>query len=46
MIPRYSRNEIKQIWEPENKFRIWLNIEIVICEALENMQRIISKKYK
>ena len=34
MIPRYSRNKISKIWEPENKFKIWLKIEILICEAL------------
>ena len=37
MIPRYSRKEIRKIWEPENKFKIWLDIEISICEALEKI---------
>ncbi len=37
MIPRYSRKEIRKIWEPENKFKIWLDIEIAICEALEKI---------
>lgn len=32
MIPRYSRKEISDIWELENKFRIWLDIEIAVCE--------------
>ena len=27
MIPRYSRPEMAAIWEPENRFRIWLDIE-------------------
>ena len=27
MIPRYSRPEMVAIWEPENKFRIWFEIE-------------------
>jgi hypothetical protein len=27
MIPRYSRPEMVKIWEPENRFRIWLEIE-------------------
>ena len=27
MIPRYSRPEMTAIWEPENRFRIWLEIE-------------------
>jgi adenylosuccinate lyase len=33
MIDRYSRKEISRIWELENKFRIWLDIEIAVCEA-------------
>ena len=32
MIERYSRDEIARIWELENKFRIWLDIEIAVCE--------------
>ena len=31
------KKEIRKIWEPENKFKIWLDIEIAICEALEKM---------
>ncbi len=33
MIPRYSRAGMARIWEPENKFRIWLEIEAAACEA-------------
>ncbi len=33
MIPRYTRHEMAKIWEPENKFRKWLDIEIAACEA-------------
>ncbi len=33
MIPRYSRPEMAAIWEPENKFRIWLEIETLATEA-------------
>nr|HPN14482.1 lyase family protein [Spirochaetota bacterium] len=32
MIDRYSRKEISRIWDLENKFRIWLDIEIAVCE--------------
>ena len=32
MIPRYTRQEMAQIWEPENRFRIWLEIETLACE--------------
>ena len=33
MIPRYSRHEMVRIWEPENKFRIWFEIEAHACDA-------------
>ena len=34
MIPRYSLPEMATIWEPENKFKIWLEVEVLACEAL------------
>ncbi|HON16607.1 MAG TPA: adenylosuccinate lyase [Spirochaetota bacterium] len=33
MIERYSRKEMADIWELETKFRIWLDIEIAVCEV-------------
>jgi adenylosuccinate lyase len=33
MIRRYSRAVMRQIWTDENKFSIWLRIEILACEA-------------
>lgn len=33
MIPRYSRPEMVSIWEPEEKFRIWFEIEAHACDA-------------
>jgi adenylosuccinate lyase len=35
MIPRYTRPEVGKIFEPENKFRIWLEIETLAAEAME-----------
>ncbi len=35
MIPRYTRKEMAQIWEPLNKFKIWLDIEIHAAQAME-----------
>ncbi|MEE8172885.1 MAG: adenylosuccinate lyase, partial [Alphaproteobacteria bacterium] len=32
MIPRYSRAEMSAIWQPENRFRIWLDIELYALE--------------
>ena len=33
MIPRYTRPDMGRIWEDQNKFSIWLEIEILACEA-------------
>ncbi|MBS1514198.1 MAG: adenylosuccinate lyase [Bacteroidetes bacterium] len=33
MIPRYSRKEISDIWSDESRFNIWLQIEVLACEA-------------
>ncbi len=32
MIPRYSRPAMTAIWEPESRFRIWLDIELYALE--------------
>ncbi len=46
MIPRYTRPEMGKIWEPENKFRIWLRIEVLACEAWANLDQIPRKALK
>jgi len=33
MIPRYTRPEMARIWDPENRFRIWFEIEAHACDA-------------
>ena len=35
MIPRYTRPEMAAIWSPESKFGIWLEIETLAAEAME-----------
>ncbi len=37
MIPRYSRPEMVQIWEPETKFRIWFELEAHACDAMADL---------
>jgi adenylosuccinate lyase len=37
MIPRYSRPEMTAIWEPENRFRIWFEIEAHACDAMAEL---------
>ena len=34
MIPRYSRPEMTAIWSPENRYRIWWQIEVFAAEAM------------
>ncbi len=53
MIDRYSRKELKSIWSEENKYKIWLNIEIAAAEAMEKyklipkgVSSIVKKKAK
>ncbi len=38
MISRYSRKELVNIWSEENKYKIWLNVEIAAAEAMEKYQ--------
>lgn len=33
MIPRYSREAMARIWDMQNKFEIWKEIEVLACEA-------------
>lgn len=37
MIPRYTRPEMAAIWADENRFSIWLKIELLACEALHKL---------
>lgn len=34
MIDRYSRPDMKALWEPARKYETWLRIELLACEAL------------
>ncbi|MBN1633760.1 MAG: adenylosuccinate lyase [Ignavibacteria bacterium] len=46
MIPRYSRKEMSEIWSDENKFKIWLDIEILACEAQNKLGLIPDSSFK
>ena len=37
MIPRYTRPQMAAIWAPENRFRIWFEIEAHACEAMAGL---------
>ncbi|MBI5632598.1 MAG: adenylosuccinate lyase [Nitrospirae bacterium] len=40
MIERYTRKEMGRLWEPENRFRKWLDVEIAACEAWADLGKI------
>ena len=42
MIERYTRKQIKQIWDDYNRYSIWLDIELAAAEAMEKL-KIIPK---
>lgn len=33
MIDRYTRPVMRDLWSLENKFRVWLEVELAVCEA-------------
>jgi len=40
MIKRYSRKELTDIWSEENKYKIWLDVEVAAAEAMEKLGHI------
>jgi adenylosuccinate lyase len=49
MIERYSRKEIKSIWDDYNKYSLWLDIELAAAESMEKLKIIpkgVVKKVK
>ena len=40
MIDRYSREEIKKIWDLKEKFTYYLKVELAVCEAYSRLERI------
>ncbi|OGO18413.1 MAG: adenylosuccinate lyase [Chloroflexi bacterium RBG_16_48_7] len=40
MIERYSRPQMKKVWSEQNKFDLWLKVEIAACEAWAELGKI------
>ena len=40
MIKRYSRKELIDIWSEENKYKIWLEVEVAAAQAMEKLGQI------
>ena len=38
MIERYSRKEMKNIWDDYNKYSLWLDIELAAAESMEKLK--------
>jgi adenylosuccinate lyase len=43
MIERYTRKEMGRLWEPQNRFQKWLDVEIAACEAWAELGKIPKK---
>ena len=46
MIPRYSLPEMDKIWSDEARFTHWLEIEVLVCEALAGQGQIPAAALK
>jgi adenylosuccinate lyase len=46
MISRYSRPEMEKIWTDQRKFETWLEIELLVCEALSQLGEIPAEALK
>jgi adenylosuccinate lyase len=46
MIPRYTLPEMGAIWTDENKFRTWLQIEVLACEAMNKLGQVPAADLK
>jgi len=42
MIPRYTPRVMQELWSEENKFRLWLEVELAVMEAYESLGMIPS----
>ena len=46
MIQRYSRQKMTNIWEPENKYKCWIDVELAVCRAHNKLGNIPAKALK
>ena len=37
MVPRYARPEMTAVWAPENRFRLWFEIEALAAEGMARL---------
>ncbi len=46
MIDRYSRDEMKKIWELNSKFQYYLDVELAVCKAYNKLKVISDEVLK
>lgn len=46
MIDRYQTSDMEAIWKLENKYQLWLKIELLVCEAWANLGKISKEELK
>ncbi len=46
MIERYEIPEIKAIWNDQNRFRKWLDVELAVCKAWNEAGKIPDEDYR
>lgn len=46
MIERYSRDEMKKIWELDSKFQYYLDVELAVCRAYNKYGKIPDEALK
>jgi adenylosuccinate lyase len=46
MIARYARPEMAAIWEDRNRYAVWLEVELSVCEELARTGRIPAKDWR
>jgi adenylosuccinate lyase len=46
MIERYARKEMAALWGLENKFRVWLEVELAVCEAWNKLGKIPEEEMR
>jgi adenylosuccinate lyase len=45
MIARYSRSEMAWIWEDRHRYKVWLEVEMAVCEEMANLGLIPAKDW-
>lgn len=46
MIERYETSEIKAIWNDQNRFQKWLDVELAVCKAWNEAGKIPDEDYR